>query len=104
MLLKKRFDADGRPDGQSNPRLSNGSFEQFQNSVNAAPVTERGQREKAFNSEEVNRFDHKSEKPMPRYKQDLLLQELIEVKESKRVLEVNHKEAVETLNERIQQQ
>jgi hypothetical protein len=31
-----------------------------------------------------------------------LLQELVEVKESKRVLELSHKEAVETLNERIQ--
>lgn len=42
------------------PRLSNGSFENFQNSV-AAAVTERGQREQAFPSEEVTRFDLKSE-------------------------------------------
>lgn len=66
MLTKKsicRLAIDGRQNAEnrSNPRLSNGSFEQFQNSVNAAPVTERGQRENAFKSDAENRFDLKSE-------------------------------------------
>ena len=67
-------------------------------------MTDRGQREGGIHSEEVARFDLKSEKLIPNNRKDLLLQELQEVKEREKIKEINHKEAVAALNERIQQQ